>query len=118
MMYGVNTAVSAAVKKLSQLDYVVHNLANASTPGFKNERLLFVRNSGADTMAEDSFSHNPLVVIDHSQGTVEKTGSPLDVAIQGDGYFVIETPTASASRETAASPSTQAANWSPSPATP
>jgi flagellar basal-body rod protein FlgF len=92
MMYGVNTAVSAAVKKLSQLDYVTHNLANASTPGFKNERLLFVRRSGTDAMAEDSFSHDPVVVIDHSQGTVEKTGSPLDVAIQGDGYFVIETP--------------------------
>jgi len=92
MMYGVNTAVSAAVKKLSQLDYVTHNLANASTPGFKNERLLFVRKSGSDTMAEDSFSHDPVVVIDHSQGTVEKTGSPLDVAIQGDGYFAIETP--------------------------
>jgi len=88
----VNTAVSAAVKKLSQLDYVVHNLANASTPGFKTERLIFVRNPGSDTMAEDSFSHNPVVLIDHSMGTAEKTGSPLDVAIQGDGYFVIETP--------------------------
>ena len=92
MMYGVNTAVSAAVKKLSQLDYVVHNLANASTPGFKNARLLFVRRSSTDTLAEDSFSHDPVVLIDHSQGTAEKTGSPLDVAIQGDGYFVIETP--------------------------
>jgi flagellar basal-body rod protein FlgF len=92
MMYGVNTAVSAAVKKLSQLDYITHNLSNASTPGFKNERLLFVRKSDTDTMAEDSFSHDPVVIIDHSQGTVEKTGSPLDVAIQGDGYFAIETP--------------------------
>ncbi len=92
MMYGVNTAVSAAVKKLSQHDYLVHNLANAATPGFKSERLIFVRRSGADTMAEDSFSHDPVVLIDHSQGTLQKTGSPLDVAIQGDGYFTIETP--------------------------
>jgi flagellar basal-body rod protein FlgG len=92
MMYGVNTAVSAAVKKLSQLDYAVHNLANASTPGFKNERLIFVRRSGTDAMAEDSFSHDAVVLIDHSQGTLEKTGSLLDVAIQGDGYFAIETP--------------------------
>lgn len=92
MMYGVNTAVSAAVKKLSQLDYSVHNLANASTPGFKNERLIFVRRAGTDAMAEDSFSHDPVVLIDHSPGTLEKTGSPLDVAIQGEGYFAIETP--------------------------
>lgn len=92
MMYGVNTAVSAAVKKLSQHDYVVHNLANANTPGYKSERLIFVRRPGTDPMMEDSFSHDPVVLIDHSQGTIEKTGSPLDVAVQGDGYFVIETP--------------------------
>jgi flagellar basal-body rod protein FlgF len=92
MMYGVNTAVSAAVKKLSQHDYVVHNLANANTPGFKAERLIFVKKAGTDPLAENSFSHDPVVLIDHSQGTLEKTGSPLDVAIHGDGYFAIETP--------------------------
>jgi flagellar basal-body rod protein FlgG len=91
MMYGVNTAVSAAIKKLSQHDYVTHNLANASTPGFKAERLIFVRKSGTDPMAEDSFSHDPVVLIDHSPGTLQKSGNALDVAIQGEGYFVIET---------------------------
>ena len=91
MMYGVNTAVSAAVKKLSQHDYVTHNLANANTPGFKAERLIFVRRPETDPMAEDSFSHDPVVLIDHSPGTLQKTGNPLDVAIQGEGYFVIET---------------------------
>lgn len=91
MMYGVNTAVSAAVKKLSQHDYVTHNLANANTPGYKAERLIFVRRPETDPMAEDSFSHDPVVLIDHSPGTLQKTGNPLDVAIQGEGYFVIET---------------------------
>jgi len=91
MMYGVNTAVSAAVKKLSQHDYVTHNLANANTPGYKAERLIFVRRPETDSMAEDSFSHDPVVLIDHSPGTLQKSGNPLDVAIQGEGYFVIET---------------------------
>lgn len=91
MMYGVNTAVSAAVKKLSQHDYVTHNLANANTPGYKAERLAFVRKPETDSMAEDSFSHDPVVLIDHSPGTLQKSGNPLDVAIQGEGYFVIET---------------------------
>lgn len=91
MMYGVNTAVSAAVKKLSQHDYVTHNLANANTPGFKAERLIFVRRPETDTMAEDSFSHDSVVLIDHSPGTLQKSGNPLDVAVQGEGYFVIET---------------------------
>lgn len=91
MMYGVNTAVSAAVKKLSQHDYVTHNLANANTPGYKAERLIFVRRPETDSMTEDSFSHAPVVLIDHSPGTLQKSGNPLDVAIQGEGYFVIET---------------------------
>jgi flagellar basal-body rod protein FlgG len=91
MMYGVNTAVSAAVKKLSQHDYVTHNLANASTPGFKAERLIFVRKPGTDTMAEYSSSHEPVVLIDHSPGTLQKSGNPFDVAIQGEGFFAIET---------------------------
>ncbi len=91
MMYGVNTAVSAAVKKLSQHDYVTHNLANANTPGYKAERLIFVRKPERDLMAEDSFSHDPVILIDHSPGTLQKSGNPLDVAIQGEGYFVIET---------------------------
>jgi flagellar basal-body rod protein FlgF len=91
-MYGVNTAVSAAVKKLSQHDYVVHNLANASTPGYKAERLIFVKKANTDPLLENSFSHDPVVLIDHSQGTLQKTGSPFDVAIHGDGYFAIETP--------------------------
>jgi flagellar basal-body rod protein FlgG len=91
MMYGVNTAVSAAVKKLSQNDYINHNLANANTPGYKAERLIFVRKPETDPMAENSFSHDPVVLIDHSPGTLQKSGNPLDVAIQGEGYFVIET---------------------------
>lgn len=91
MMYGVNTAVSAAVKKLSQHDYVTHNLANANTPGYKAERLIFVRRPERDLMAEDSFSHDPVVLVDHSPGTLQKSGNPLDVAVQGEGYFVIET---------------------------
>jgi len=91
MMYGVNTAVSAAVKKLNQNDYINHNLANVNTPGFKAERLIFVRKAETDPMAEDSFSHDPVVLVDHSPGTLQKSGNPLDVAIQGDGYFAIET---------------------------
>lgn len=91
MMYGVNTAVSAAVKKLSQHDYVTHNLANAQTPGYKAERLIFVRKPETDPMAEDSFSHDPVVLIDHAPGMLQKSGNPLDVAIQGEGYFAIET---------------------------
>jgi flagellar basal-body rod protein FlgF len=91
-MYGVNTAVSAAVKRMSQHDYIANNLANAATPGFKAERLTFVRRPDADSMEENPFSHNPVVLVDQSPGTLYSTANPLDVAIQGEGFFVVETP--------------------------
>ena len=90
MIYGVNTAVSACVKRIAQLDYVTNNLANVNTPGFKAERLSFVRKADVPELEENAFSHTPSVVTDHSRGTLQKTGNPLDIAIDGEGYFVIQ----------------------------
>jgi flagellar basal-body rod protein FlgG len=90
MIYGVNTAVSACVKKLAQLDYVTNNLANVNTPGFKAERLTFVRRPETPALEENTFSHDLILFTDQSYGTLQKTGNPLDAAVEGDGYFVVQ----------------------------
>jgi len=90
MIYGVNTAVSACVKRLAQLDYVTNNLANVNTPGFKAERLTFVRREETPELEENAFSHDMVLFTDSSYGTLQKTGNPLDAAVEGDGYFVIQ----------------------------
>lgn len=80
-----------------QMDVVANNLANMNTNGFKAERMLFtdhvVRSGGpAGPAAPVAFVRDIATVRDEAQGRTEPTGNPLDLAIQGDGYFVVEGP--------------------------
>jgi flagellar basal-body rod protein FlgF len=83
-----------------QLDVVANNVANVNTTGFKAERMLFEEylNSGAH---EDNFQRPDRRVSyvqdrgtfhDLKQGAFEATSNPLDVAIDGDGFLVVQTP--------------------------
>ena len=60
-----------------------HNLANASTPGFRKDLAVY---SGTGESAGLSTS------IDFSQGTIHSTGHNLDVAVAGEGYIAVGTP--------------------------
>lgn len=75
------------------LDQVTSNLANAGTTGFKAERMFFQVTEGeADGEAVSFYSYAPFVRTDFTGGVSLKTGNPLDLSIQGDGFFSVETP--------------------------
>lgn len=79
---------------MNELRIVANNIANANTTGFRAEGMIFseyVNNLGAD---HPSLSMATARVRDTimTQGTLEQTGSPFDVAIEGDGFFLIQTP--------------------------
>ncbi len=75
------------------LDQVTSNLANAGTAGFKAERMFFqVTEGDADGEAVSFYSYAPFVRTDFTGGVSLKTGNPLDLSIQGDGFFSVETP--------------------------
>jgi flagellar basal-body rod protein FlgF len=88
-------ALSSQTALLRQLDVVANNLANASTPAFKAERVIFAeyierqRAAGAPAV---SFVEDFGSARDTSQGALTRTANPLDMAIQGDGYFKVQTP--------------------------
>lgn len=77
-------------------DTLAFNLANASTIGFKRrgmtmgafERQLRAQASGPATMPMPRLRE----AIDFRQGAIASTGNPLDLAIDGPGFFQIETP--------------------------
>jgi len=96
MGYSVNDIALAGSRKITQLDFVAHNLANAATPGFKSEHLYYaIKNDQAQKTNGNSLG--PMsAAIDFSQGTLQKTGKELDLAIEGDGFFAIETKTGTA----------------------
>lgn len=100
---GLYNAASAMMARLSELDTIAHNLANANSPGFRAIRLSF-RNFGETLLWAISGTNNrpparlPLgVTVDQQQlamrsGALHPTGNPLDVALNGDGWFVVQTP--------------------------
>ena len=80
-----------------ELDVVANNIANINTTGFKADGSLFEEflnsNARADkTGGRVSFVRDRGTWHDLSSGPVEKTGNPLDVAIDGKGFLVVQTP--------------------------
>jgi flagellar basal-body rod protein FlgF len=83
-----------------QLDIVANNVANIDTTGFKADNAAFSAYlmpgaSDAQFTGKDrrvSFVEDRASWIDFSPGAVQHTGNPLDVAIDGKGYFAVQTP--------------------------
>ena len=75
------------------MEIISNNVANSSTTGFKGEQLMFVEYL-AQTETGDSVSYvqDLAVVRDYGEGNFINTGGPLDVAIHGKGWFVVDTP--------------------------
>jgi flagellar basal body rod protein FlgG len=76
---------------------VAHNIANVNTTGYKRQVNKFARElmNQASGGAEESVSAAEIKAegaIDFSTGSIVGTGRPLDVAILGKGFFVVETP--------------------------
>jgi flagellar basal-body rod protein FlgF len=98
-----NTLLVALSRQMSlerQIDIIANNVANTNTNGFKASKSLFEEylTTGAH---EDNFSvsdrrisfvHDRTAYHDFAQGPNEKTGNPLDVAIDGKGFIAIQTP--------------------------
>jgi len=92
MSYGIYDLVNVSTRKISQLDAVTNNIANASTPGFKAEHLHFVMQDRKEASADgQSTSYVPSMMVDYSPGGMQKTGNVLDLAIRGEGFFTVET---------------------------
>jgi flagellar basal-body rod protein FlgF len=80
-----------------ELDVVANNIANLNTTGFKADGSLFEEylnsNARADhTGARVSYVRDRGTWHDLSAGPLEKTGNPLDVAIDGSALMVVQTP--------------------------
>jgi len=80
------------------MDVIANNLANVSTPGFKREAAKFEEFVAHMRPSEEqkgpqsvSFVKDAGVMRDSSQGNLEQTGATYDLAIQGKGYFTVQT---------------------------
>jgi flagellar basal-body rod protein FlgF len=90
------TIVSSSTDALMQeFNIITHNLANVSTVGYKRICNAFTRALEAQQTAEEAYSPGTIDLnsaLDFSPGSIVETGRPLDFALYGKGFFVIETP--------------------------
>lgn len=106
MIKGLYSAVSAMVMNAVRQQALSHNIANMQTPGFKQiftsvgdfmqdqavyvngkagTKSVYVGNLGLGTQIGLEF-------VDFSEGALQRTDHPLDFALQGSGFFRVETP--------------------------
>ena len=108
MMRATWTAASGMNAQQSNMDVISNNLANVNTTGHKKNRAEFqdlmyqtIRQAGADSGPDTQLptglqmGHGVRMVATntiHTQGSFQSTGNPLDVAIEGEGFFQITLP--------------------------
>src|SRR4051794_8578544 len=101
MERGLYIAASGMLAEMVRQDQIANDLANASTPGYKADRA--TQKSFGDILLANSVTGQtvgPLglgsqidgIVTDTTAAPVRDTGEPLDFAVQGDGWFGVQTP--------------------------
>ncbi len=104
MIRGLYTAVSQLDAQLRRQELLAHNLANIGTPGFKQTLLAQVERT---SLGLCRFGDSSLILpigslgtstglepaaIDLNPGPTTETGEPLDLAVRGVGFFVVQRP--------------------------
>jgi flagellar basal-body rod protein FlgF len=93
-----SVAASRLVAQQRAMDIAANNLANANTPGFKQQRVQFAdwlsRQSGADVPRGGGtvhFAQDRATWRDLQPGALSHTGNTYDLALTSDGYFTVST---------------------------
>lgn len=91
-------SLSQQVAAYQSMDVIANNIANLSTPGYRREEQTFQEYveevtppDGQEGPLYLSFVQDAGIVRDMSEGAQQPTGAPLDLAIHGKGYFVVQT---------------------------
>lgn len=108
MIRGMFTAASGMKSQQMMIDVIANNLSNANTTGFKKSHIDFqdllyqtMRQAGSASSSSTTFptgiqlghGSRPVAVRHiYEQGNLQATTSPLDVAIQGDGFYQVTLP--------------------------
>lgn len=107
MIGGFYSAASGVLNQQKTFDVISNNIANATTPGYKGQTI--VQSAFADHMMTRLSSDERLVKpnigvgayitastdehTDFAQGNVDFTSRPFDIAIMGEGFFLVESDT-------------------------
>jgi flagellar basal-body rod protein FlgF len=101
MNSGYYAACSGLMSRTEALDTIANNLANVSTAGFRASHNVFgsvlatLGNSPLSALNQDANDFGVLsgTQLDTTQGALVRTGNDLDLAMEGPGYFAVQTAT-------------------------
>jgi flagellar basal-body rod protein FlgG len=96
MLEGLYSAAAGMAAQQEQMNAIGEDLANASTSGYKAQRVAFrdllynpVKIAGTESSSGAGAAAR-VIGRSEAQGTITETGDPLDLAIEGDGYFEVK----------------------------
>lgn len=96
MIKGLYSSEASMRPMMARMEVIANNLANINSTGFKRDRV-FIRmlKDTAAALAEGQGEMGGVEsrkYIDFAEGSLQQTGNPFDLAIQGSGFFVVDTP--------------------------
>jgi flagellar basal-body rod protein FlgF len=89
---GITPAIGRQIGLLREMDTIAQNVANASTTGYRASSVIFseyVASAGRGAPSV-SMAHAVLDRLRLAQGALEATGGTLDLAIEGEGFFLVD----------------------------
>ncbi|MBV9801930.1 MAG: flagellar hook-basal body protein [Solirubrobacterales bacterium] len=97
MLEGLYSAASGMEAQQQQFDAISNDMANLDTPGYQStivgfHDLLYSNGGYGSNVATGAGSAAQVVGRDQTQGAMQQTGQPLDVAIQGSGFLEVRRP--------------------------
>lgn len=102
MFQGYYDLASNMITQNRNMNIISNNISNVSTPGYKEDRLMESTFREEMIYRYDQYGKTPVGTVsrmniadervtDYSEGGLRETGSPLDVGLTGNGFFVIQT---------------------------
>jgi len=93
---GWNQAVYMGLRTSTEFELLSHNMANANSPGFKQElvRLWSMESQGgtANDLGQTPTAYLDVRSRDYTQGSLHETGNETDLGLDGPGFFKVQTP--------------------------
>ncbi|MBN1212273.1 MAG: flagellar hook-basal body protein [candidate division Zixibacteria bacterium] len=95
MIKGIYTSASGMIPRLKKQEVIANNISNSSTSGFKKDNVFVRELSRAEQKVAPKKSdwQTPIAdeeYVDYRPGVFDRTDNPLDLAIEGDGFFTLQ----------------------------
>ncbi len=90
----IYVALSKQMAMFRDLDNTAQNIAHVDTTGYQSSKMMFTSYLMKEVPQKDSvhFNYDIDTYTDTTPGALKTTGNALDVAIEGEGYFTVQTP--------------------------